>query len=289
MRRHARTCLLAILGLSVAAATVYAAAPAPSTSARLQLRAFHSNALRGTEHVAVYLPRGYATSRRRYPVIYFLHGLPGDARSYDGPRIRRLGQSVDRGRRPAIVVGIQGARAGDRDPEWHDWGTGRDWETAAAGESVRYVDRTYRTIASRRGRALIGLSAGGYGATIIGLRHPSTFSVTEAWSGYFHPTTPDGDSPLDVGGDRANRLASAHAYVRQALAIYSRQPSFLGFYVGDRDTRFLAENRQFAGELDAAHVPHTFAIYPGTHAAAFWDEHEDDWIVTALDHLQAAR
>jgi enterochelin esterase-like enzyme len=277
-----------MVGLSVAAATVYAASPAPSPGAKLQLRSFHSNALRGTEHVAVYLPRGYATGHRRYPVIYFLHGLPGDASGYDGSRIRRLGRSVDRSGRPAIVVGIQGARAGDPDPEWHDWGPGRNWETAAAGESVRYVDRNYRTIASRRGRALIGLSAGGYGATIIGFHHPQTYSVTESWSGYFHPTTPDGDSPLDVGGDRANRLASAHAYVRRVLALYARLPTFLGFYVGDRDTRFLAENEQFAGELEAAHVPHVFAIYPGTHSGAFWDEHEDDWIVTALNHLQRA-
>ena len=289
MRRHVRTGLLAVIGLSVAAATVYASAPAPDTAAKLELRSFHSNALRGTEHVAVYLPRGYARSRMRYPVIYFLHGLPGGAHSYDGPRIRRLGCSVDRGGRPAIVVGIQGARAGDSDPEWHDWGPGRDWETAAAGESVRYVDRSFRTIASRRARALIGLSAGGYGATIIGFHHPATFSVTEAWSGYFHPTTPDGSAPLNVGGQRANRLASAHAYVPHALSIYKRNPTFLGFYVGNRDTRFLAENEQFADELEAAHVPHTFAVYPGTHSGAFWDQHEDDWIVTALDHLESAR
>jgi hypothetical protein len=33
-------------------------------------------------------------------------------------------------------------------------------------------------------------------------------------------------------------------------------------------------------------VPHVFAVYPGTHSGAFWDQHEDDWIVTALDHLE---
>ena len=279
---------LALTCMAVAAATVWARTPAlgGSPAPDVQLRQFRSHALRGAERLAVHLPAGYRPgSGRRYPVIYFLHGLPGNAGSYNGPRIRRLGDSVDRSGRQAIVVGIQGARQGDTDPEWHDWGRGRDWETAASSEAVHYVDRHYRTIKNRSGRALIGLSAGGYGATIIGFRHPQTYSVIESWSGYFHPTTPDGDAPLDLGDPRANRLASAHAYVRRALAVFARHPTFLGFYVGDHDTRFRKENEQLHRELTRAGVAHAFAVYPGTHSGKFWDRHEDDWIVTALDHL----
>jgi enterochelin esterase-like enzyme len=280
--------VVALICLTAAVATVWAQAPdsggAPSPD--VEVRQLHSNALRGTEHLAVHLPKGYRpAAKRRYPVIYFLHGLPGNATSYNGPRIRRLGDSVERSGRQAIVVGIQGARRGDTDPEWHDWGRGRDWETAAAVEAVRYVDRHYRTISNRSGRALIGLSAGGYGATLIGFHRPQTYSVIESWSGYFHPTTPDGDGPLDLGDYRANRLASAHAYVRRALGLYTRHPTFLGFYVGDRDARFQKENEQLDRELTRARVPHSFAVYPGAHSGWFWDQHEDDWIVTALDHL----
>lgn len=283
--------LVALTSLAVTAATVWAQVSDGGQSVPdVQLRGFRSNALRGTEHVAVHLPKGYGSNpRRRYPVIYFLHGLPGQPTSYNGTRIRRLGDSVDRSGRQAIVVGIQGARPGDTDPEWHDWAPGRDWETAAAGEAVRYVDRTYRTIAKRRGRALIGLSAGGYGATIIGVHHPRTYSVIESWSGYFHPTTPDGNHSLDLGTDRANRLASVHAYVHRVLGTYARQPTFLGFYVGDRDVRFRMENELLDRELTQARVPHTFAVYPGTHSGGFWDQHEDEWIVTALSHLAPPR
>jgi enterochelin esterase-like enzyme len=285
-RRAAWALTLACVASAVAGFAAAAASPrAHRSSARLQLRSFRSHALRGTEHLAVYLPRGYHESGRHYPVIYFLHGLPGRPTSYEGPRIRRLGRSVDRSGRQAIVVGIQGARRGDTDPEWHDWGPGRDWETAAAHEVPRYIDRRYRTIARRGGRALIGLSAGGYGAAIIGFRHPATFSVVESWSGYFHPTTLDGDAPRDVGDNRANRLASVHSYVRHALAIYARHRTFFGFYVGDRDLRFAKENRQLDRELTHHRVAHVFAVYPGTHSGALWDSHEDRWIVTALDHL----
>src|SRR5206468_10463279 len=52
---------------------------------------------------------------------------------------------------------------------------------------VPWVDGHLPTIPSRAGRVLAGLSAGGYGAVDIGLRHPTLFGTLEAWSGYFHP------------------------------------------------------------------------------------------------------
>src|SRR5207253_5090865 len=49
------------------------------------------------------------------------------------------------------------------DLEYLDWGPGRNWETAIARELPAYVDAHYRTVPGRAGRALIGVSAGGYG------------------------------------------------------------------------------------------------------------------------------
>jgi enterochelin esterase-like enzyme len=281
--------LLVVGGLSYGAPGSGDAASLARAAARVERGSFYSPALRGQAHYSVYLPRGYGLGRKRYPVIYFLHGLPGAGSSYAGERVARLGRAVDRSGHAAIVVGAQGARAGDSDPEWHDWGPGRNWETATAVDLTRYIDGHYRTIADRAGRALVGLSAGGYGAALIGFHRPATYSVVESWSGYFHPTTPSGDGPLSVGSDHDNRLASAHTYVRKALAIYRRNPTFLAFYVGDLDARFRKENELFDRELDAAGVPHVFELHPGSHSGAFWDEHEDDWIVTALAHLAAAR
>ena len=63
-----------------------------------------------------------------------------------------------------------------------DWGPGRNWETAIAKEVPAYVDGRFRTIADRRGRALVGLSAGGYGAVLVALHHLSDFSAVESWS-----------------------------------------------------------------------------------------------------------
>jgi S-formylglutathione hydrolase FrmB len=252
-------------------------------SAGLHLASLRSVALRGRLRYAIWLPRGYATSTRRYPVVYLLHGLPDRGGAYRSSRAAELGEIAQRHGRRVIVVAPQGARPGDTDPEWHDWGPGRNWETATSTELVAAVDGRFRTIADRRARALIGISAGGYGATLIALHHPETYAVVESWSGYFHPTNPRGDGPLDVGTDRDNLLASAHTYVPCLARVDPvDRPRLLGFYVGDRDRHFLAENRMLHAELTAAGVPHLFRVYPGTHEDAFWDRHEDAWLMAGV-------
>jgi putative tributyrin esterase len=262
---------------------------APPSAARVVDGSVYSPAIRGAEHYAVYLPAGYATGRRRYPVIYALHGLPSGVNGYARMPIAAWGADAQRAGRPAIVVAPQGARAGDTDPEWHDWGPGRDWESAVTDDVVERIDRSYRTIANRRGRALIGMSAGGYGATLIALRHPEEFSVIQSWSGYFHPTNPAGTAPLDVGTPVRNAQASAHTYVPLVQELYRHyRPTYFGFFIGDADTRFLAENRQLHDELVEAHIPHRFAVYQGAHTAAFWQRHEADWIGLAAHQLAAA-
>ena len=96
------------------------------------MTSFRSRAVRGLVRMEVYLPSGYASSRRRYPVIYFLHGLPASSTSYRG--VDYLRRALDRAGRPAILVAPQGARDHDSDPEYLDWEPGRNWETAVGRE-----------------------------------------------------------------------------------------------------------------------------------------------------------
>ena len=249
-------------------------------------RSFASKALKGSIGFDVYLPPGYSTTRTRYPVVYFLHGLPASASAFRGTGT--IAKEIDAARRSAILVGPQGARDGDSDPEYLDWGTGRNWETALGTELPRYVDSHFRTIRGRRGRALVGLSAGGYGAVLLALHRLDAFSVIESWSGYFHPTDPSGKHPLDLGSTAANARASAHALVGSLRADERRRPTFLAFYVGNGDRRFRAENEQFDAELRAAKIPHVFRVYAGGHESAVWSAHAGDWLGLALQHLRPA-
>jgi enterochelin esterase-like enzyme len=248
---------------------------------------YRSQALRDDFPFRIYLPPGYASSGMRYPVIYFLHGLPAGPFGFRNvlPVVRALEQVG----RPAILVAPRGARDNDDDPEYLDWRPGRNWETAIASELPRYVDAHFRTIPKRSGRALVGVSAGGYGAVLTTLHRLNTFAVVESWSGYFRPTNRKGDAVLDLGSRAANKRASAHALVPFLRLAFARQPTFFGFYVGRGDRLFRAENVRLDRELTAARVPHLFRTYSGGHEDSLWERYAPEWLARALDHLAPSR
>jgi S-formylglutathione hydrolase FrmB len=275
--RYRRATLIALVVLAAAAA---AGAAVLHESRDLDER-IRSVALNGTVHARIVLPPGYSDTTKRYPVVYFLHGLPANAAAYRGndwliDELERAG--------PAILVIPQGARVGDRDPEYLNWGAGRNWETYVAMEVPRYVDAHFRTIRSRSARAIVGVSAGGYGAMILGLHHLGEFSVIESWSGYFHPTDPIGTVSLP-----REPSASARNLVGDLRSDEQQEPTFIGFYVGRGDARFRSDNVRFDAQLTTDHVPHTFDLYPGAHTTALWTAHGTAWLRLALRHLSAPR
>jgi S-formylglutathione hydrolase FrmB len=280
MRLRALTAALATAALAVTGAHARSAAVEPPVVDS----SFYSHALKGRVSVAVYLPVGYGQDGKRYPVVYFLHGLPASPSAYRGASF-----IADALRGRAILVAPQGDRDGDSDPEYLDWGPGRNWETALAAELPSWVDEHFRTIASRRGRAIVGLSAGGYGAFLIGLHHLDEFGAIESWSGYFHPTDPSGTQPLDVGSSASNQRASAHALLPSVHAALRVRPTFIGFYVGAGDTRFAKENALLDSELASARIPHLFKVYRGGHVQTLWEAKAPEWLGRALDRLDSAR
>ncbi|HZT52894.1 MAG TPA: alpha/beta hydrolase-fold protein, partial [Gaiellaceae bacterium] len=203
--------------------------------------------------------------------------------------LRFVARALARERRPAILVVPQGARPGERDPEYLDRGPGDDWATALAEELPRAVDARFRTIASHAGRAIAGLSVGGYGALHLALSHLGAFAAAESWSGYTHPTNPAGTRRLELG----SRARDARADVERQLAA-ARRPLrngrlFLAFYVGRSDTRFERANVRLHRELERARVPHVFRLYPGGHSQRLWEAHARRWLSLLLAHLAAPR
>jgi enterochelin esterase-like enzyme len=275
--RLPRSALVGVLALALGAA----ATAAVLRESRDLDEQFRSVALNGAVHARVVLPPGYARSGKRYPVVYFLHGLPATSTSYRGndwliDALERAG--------PAILVIPQGARSGDGDPEYLNWGAGRNWETYVSEEVPRYVDAHFRTNRARRGRALVGVSAGGYGATILGLHHLARFGVIESWSGYFEPTDPTGTVvlPREPAATARNLLGDVHAS-------QARLRTFIAFYVGSSDSRFRADNVRFDTDLRAAHIAHVFDVYPGGHETSLWQGHAVAWLRMALTHLARPR
>ena len=135
-------------------------------------------------------------------MIYFLHGLPANPDTYKTNAF--VAGALAASGQQAIVVEPQGARDQDSDREYLDWDASEDWPAAISQDLTHCVDTRFRTVRSRFGRGLVGLSAGGYGALNIGLRRLSTFGVVESWSGYFAATDPSGYHILNLGSPQAN-------------------------------------------------------------------------------------
>jgi len=272
---------LALLAVAGATAAALLGAPSSTAAQRRVETSFVSAAIGGPFHFEVYLPAGYDSSGKRYPVLYVLHGLPSSASAYTS--LGFVERAVDAVGNPAIVVVPQGARAGESDPEYVDHGPGDRWATAIATELPRVVDARFRTIRSRNGRALIGISAGGYGAMQLALNHLDEFSVVESWSGYFHPTDPTGTKPLSLGAG-----TDVHALLPTVRHALRSTKTFIAFYVGRSDWRFLAENEAFNQELTEDRVAHVFRAYPGGHDQGLWQRYAAPWLELALVHLAPA-
>lgn len=259
---------------------------APLTPAQTLAVTCPSPALGGTLPAIVYLPPGYRGGSRRYPVIYFLHGLPADPASYTGNTF--VPAAVAMGRQQAIVVTPQGSRSRGSDREYLDQEPTEDWPQAISHDLTRCVDSRFRTIASRSGRVLAGLSAGGYGAFNIGLRSLATFGAVESWSGYFEATDPSGRHVLNLGSPAANAGARAPRgpALKKALARY---PTFIGFFVGRQDSTFLSDNLGYDAALRQQRIKHLFAVYPGGHSVVLWKAEARRWLQKALDALSRTR
>ncbi len=254
----------------------------------VETKTFDSEALGESLRYIVYLPPGYDDSQNssvRYPVVYLLYGRPGDPE--DWMNIGGAAEQMDtllaqEQVQPMIVVVPQGS-----DSRWA-YATGYvdglqgDWETYITRDVVGEIDSDYRTVAAADGRAIAGLSGGGYGAMNLGLKNRPEFGVIGSFSGYF---TPDEDDMARIfGGDQS--LADANSPITYLPQLEGELPAIY-FYVGQDDTANLIEQHQrLADELKARGASYDYETnYTGAHSWDLWREHLSDFFIFAGEHL----
>jgi enterochelin esterase-like enzyme len=138
-----------------------------------------SKALARPMPVTIYLPDGYESGQKRYPVLYLLHGAGGDERAW----LTRghIQETADRLMRSGAIPSAILVMPGCPKCWWVD-GAKDKAETAFWSDLVPAIDIRYRTIATRSGRLVAGLSAGGYGAIRFALRYPDRLAAAAALS-----------------------------------------------------------------------------------------------------------
>lgn len=136
-----------------------------------------------------YLPPGYETSGKRYPVLYFLSGFTGTGRmhlNFD-PFVESIDLRLDRligeGTMPPAIVALPDCFTRLGGSQYIDSTATGNYETYLVEELVPLVDARLRTLASRDHRGVVGKSSGGYGALVLAMRHADVFGALGSHAG----------------------------------------------------------------------------------------------------------
>ena len=233
---------------------------------------FHSPALQKACSMTALLPDRQDASGP-YPVLYLLHGLSDDHTIWQ----RRT--SIERYvADPALIVVMPDGGRGF----YCDAVEGPAYEAHVMQDVIGFVDRFLDTQPCREGRAIEGLSMGGYGALKLGLKFPDQFCCIVGHSScpLIAHGVPEGREELapelrriygqSPAGGPDDLLAIAERANRDRLPA-------IRFDCGTDD--FLIEqNRQFHAHLDQLGIPHEYEEFPGEHEWGYWDTHVQEGI-----------
>ena len=161
---------------------------------------YDSPALGLERRMTVYTPAGYETSGKRYPVLYLLHGMGGDEEAWIslGRTAQILDNLIAQGKaKPMIVVMPNGNASQEAAPGESSRGmvpptmqlpkTMEGSYEQAFPEIVKFIDKNYRTIKSKSGRAIAGLSMGGFHSLHISKQYPDMFNYIGLFSAAIMP------------------------------------------------------------------------------------------------------
>ncbi len=166
---------------------------------------YRSRVLGATRRMQVYTPPGYATSKRRYPVLYLIHGGGDDDTGWlvKGGAKTILDEAIAREAAEPMIVVMPDARVGTNlgAPVTED-----PFPRELVREIVPAVEARFRAERGARSRALAGLSLGGVQVLDTLLQHPGAFAELSAWStGWFPAQIEDlADRPWLLRDPRIN-------------------------------------------------------------------------------------
>jgi enterochelin esterase-like enzyme len=249
---------------------------------RIEQGSVKSEILGVEKRYAIYLPEGYESSGERYPVLYLLHGASDTYMAWPekGDMMRIADETIAAGTaRKMIVVMPDASGIGERNAgEKMGYFNVKNWhyEDFFFGEFLPYIDQTYRTIASKEGRAISGLSMGGGGATVYAQRHPEIFQASYSTSGLLDLYDQLVQKPrpyYDIIWLWSVEQTSPVDFLRRATPEQTELLRTVRWMLdcGD-DDRLIKTNLDYVIEMKQAGIPVEFRVRDGKHNWVFWRE-----------------
>ncbi|WP_169238952.1 alpha/beta hydrolase [Candidatus Roseilinea sp. NK_OTU-006] len=216
--------------------------------------------------VHIYLPPCYDPERYAYPTLYLIHGTAFEQGGwlYNGvPRVADLQMSL--GVLPPFIIVMPGAdmRAGEASRySWTNTGPG-SYDDFVVNELLPYIDQHYSTWADRDGRAIGGISRGGYWSIEIAFAHPDLFSAV------------GGHSPSVF--TRLVGVPPNFSMLSMARSIDALRDLRIWLDSGNADWAKV-DMRKLMDDLDAAGVPYHAEIGEGGHEDSYWTSRVPDYL-----------
>jgi len=258
-----------------------------SGQSRIDCNALRSHILGATIHYCVLLPANYDSApAKRYPVLYFLHGLGENEQTLfktgGWNLIEDLRQQHKVGDFLIVTPEAKASfyvNSSDGKVRYSDF---------FLQEFIPYIEGKYRIRQERKARAIGGISMGGYGALRFAFADPSMFSAVSAQSAALITESPQAlnaasraGTPLAsvLGSAFGNPINTAHWKENDPSSWARKNKAGIGklaiyFNCGREDeygfeTGATALDRQ----LEEGHIKHEFHLYPGGHSASYFGEH----------------
>jgi len=258
---------------TVLAAVLLCAAPA---AAEMRSGSFPSASLGRDVGYTVQLPPSYATGTKKYPAVYALHGLFEGGRFWEQ---RGLAAQLDslwaKGELPEfLVVAVDGGNS------FYVNGPSGKYQDLVTRDAPAHVESTYRVVPGRAGRALLGISMGGYGALRIAFAQPEVFTAVATHSAMLLERPPTAEE-----GARTGQMSAFHRVFGDPIdpALWTASDPLalvqkadpkavpaIYFDCGSEDRYGLAAgNQELHRRLEARGIRHEFALHPGDHGYAY--------------------
>jgi endo-1,4-beta-xylanase len=212
----------------------------------------------------VYLPPGYdKDTPKRYPVIYWLHGMGGNLRAGAQVFVPLVDAAIKSGALPPSIVVLPNGMVNSF---YCDTAEGpHQVESMIIKELIPHVDQTYRTVAGREGRIIQGFSMGGYGAAHLGFKYPDLFGTVIVNSGALldpeNPSVPTGPMLHVFGNDNARRKSEHPRELAKQNADKIRGRMNISIGCGSVDS-LLPVNKDLDTVLTQLNIEHHFEVVP---------------------------
>jgi enterochelin esterase-like enzyme len=229
---------------------------------------------------AIYLPPGYESSQRSYPVLYLLHGGGDDHTGWVqfGEVQQIADKAILEGKSTAMIIVMPDAnttRRGYFNSVKGDW----KYEDFFFQELMPYVEKTYRIKGEKRYRAVSGLSMGGGGTLMYAMHHPELFSAACPLSASTGPLTMEDMRKNLIRDNPTLSDTELLSYYNRhsAVALVNNMPDTtkksVRWFIDCGDDDFLFEgNSMLHVAMRKKEIPHEFRIRNGAHNWTYWRE-----------------